>query len=180
MYAFLVRDDYLLATNTIYNWFYLSGYVVMAVEFIVFGLMHPYFLKLKEPKFWTPAVAGFILAVLPVLDIMIYIRYIHGVEALCSESNWEDIVRNQAFEGDVDKTALHAQLTIIVLVLARWIWRSESTSSDANSMLLIAIIGAGADIGGESPEFFSCSDILGSDNFDSQTTKNSELKPPFA
>jgi len=146
LYAFLVRDERLLGQNAIYNWLYLTGYFVMLTELVIFGILHAYVLNIKEPKFWTPPVAGFILAVLPVLDVLIYYRFIHETVALCSDSMWEDIVRDEIFSGDIDATTMHAQLLIIILVLARWIYKHESTSSDANSMLLIAIIGAGADI----------------------------------
>ena len=147
-YAFLVKDCRYLANNHLYNWLFLSGYLVMATEFVIFFLIHSKMIKIiNEPKFWTPPVAAFILATLPVLDVMIYVRYIHDLNDLCSTSMWENIVRDEYFSSkSVDSAMLYAQLLIIALVIGRWIHRSDTTSRDANSMLLIAIIGAGADI----------------------------------
>lgn len=144
-FVFLNLTVVQIGQNSLYYWLYLSGFTVFIAEFIIFSVIYP-MKDLKDPKFWTPSVASFILVCLPMLNLLVYLRYIHGVTGLCSDSGWEQIIRNKIFDVEIDATSLYNQLMIIILVLARWIYRPASTTSEAISQLLIATIGAGADI----------------------------------
>ena len=77
-------------------------------EFIIFSVIYP-MKDLKDPKFWTPSVASFILVCLPMLNLLVYLRYIHGVTGLCSDSGWEQIIRNKIFDVEIDATSLYNQ-----------------------------------------------------------------------